>query len=47
MKDYIESTQHLAEQLAGLRLRDRWGDWTRGEFNGASEKHISVYERGG
>lgn len=35
----------LMAQLAGLRLRHRWGAWTRAEFNAASEKHISVYER--
>lgn len=35
----------LMAQLAGLRLRHRWRDWTRGEFNAASEKHVSVYER--
>jgi len=35
----------LMAQLAGLRLRHRWGSWTRGEFSGGSPKHISVYER--
>ena len=35
----------LMAQLAGMRLGHRWGGWTRGEFNSASEKHISVYER--
>jgi len=34
----------LMAQLAGLRLRHRWGGWTRGDFNAASQKHISVYE---
>lgn len=34
----------LMAQLAGLRLRHRWGSWARGEFNAASEKHISIYE---
>jgi SAM-dependent methyltransferase len=37
----------LMAQLAGLRLRHRWGSWNRGEFTSASEKHISVYERQG
>lgn len=37
----------LMAQLAGLRLRHRWSNWTRGEFNATSEKHISVYERAG
>ncbi len=35
----------LMAQLAGLRLRRRWADWRRGEFNAKSEKHVSVYER--
>ena len=35
----------LMAQLAGLRLRHRWGDWRRGEFGAKSEKHVSVYER--
>ena len=37
----------LMAQLAGLRLRHRWSNWSRGEFNATSEKHISVYERAG
>ena len=35
----------LMARLAGLRLRARWGDWRRGEFDARSEKHVSVYER--
>ncbi len=35
----------LMAQLAGLRLRERWGDWRRGRFDAKSEKHVSVYER--
>jgi len=34
----------LMAQLAGLRLRERWGDWSREPFTGEG-KHISVYER--
>jgi SAM-dependent methyltransferase len=30
---------------AGLRLRERHGDWDRQPFNAASAKHISVYRR--
>ena len=37
----------LMARLAGLRLRHRWGNWNRGEFNSRSEKHVSVYERAG
>jgi SAM-dependent methyltransferase len=35
----------LMARLAGLRLRERWGDWRRGRFDAKSEKHVSVYER--
>ena len=34
----------LMAQLAGLRLRERWGDWRRGPYTG-SGAHISIYER--
>jgi SAM-dependent methyltransferase len=33
----------LMAQLAGLRLRERWGDWRRGPYTG-SGGHISIYE---
>jgi SAM-dependent methyltransferase len=35
----------LMAQLAGMRLRARWGDWTREPFTSESGKHISVWER--
>jgi hypothetical protein len=35
----------LMAELAGLRLRDRYGDWDRRPFGSESDKHISVYER--
>ena len=35
----------LMAQLAGLRLRERWGDWRREPLTADSAKHISVYER--
>jgi SAM-dependent methyltransferase len=35
----------LMARIAGLRLRDRWGDWNRKPFNSISERHVSVYER--
>lgn len=35
----------LMAELAGLRLRHRWSDWTGAAFTSASTKHISVYER--
>ena len=37
----------LMAQLAGLRLRDRWGGWQREPFTEGSRKHISVYEPAG
>jgi SAM-dependent methyltransferase len=35
----------LMAQLAGLRLRDRWGGWRREPFTGQSRQHVSVWER--
>lgn len=35
----------LMARLAGLRLRDRWSDWSRSPFTSASRNHVSVYER--
>jgi SAM-dependent methyltransferase len=35
----------LMAQLAGLRLRHRWGGWQREPFTAASVTHVSVYER--
>lgn len=35
----------LMAQLAGLRLRDRWQDWTRTPFTGESAGHISIWEK--
>jgi SAM-dependent methyltransferase len=34
----------LMARLAGMRLRYRWGDWSRTPFTAASANHISVYE---
>jgi SAM-dependent methyltransferase len=36
----------LMAQLAGLRLRERWGGWEREPFTAASARHVSVYARG-
>ena len=33
----------LMAQLAGLRLRERWGNWQREPFSSESKKHISVF----
>jgi SAM-dependent methyltransferase len=35
----------LMAELAGLKLKWRWGGWQRESFTARSEKHISVYER--
>jgi hypothetical protein len=34
-------------RLAGLRLRERWGGWSREAFGASSGAHVSVYERAG
>lgn len=34
----------LMAQLAGMRLRARWGGWNREPFTAASQTHVSVYE---
>lgn len=33
----------LMAQLAGLRLRERWGGWEREPFTAASKRQVSVY----
>jgi SAM-dependent methyltransferase len=35
----------LMAEAAGLRLRERYGDWDRRPFDSLSAKHISVYQR--
>ena len=35
----------LMAELAGLRLRDRWEDWTRRPFTSESRAHVSVWEK--
>jgi SAM-dependent methyltransferase len=34
----------LMARLAGMRLRERWGDWDRSPLQAASQKHVSVWE---
>ena len=36
----------LMAQLAGLRLRERWGGWKGERFTATSGIHVSIYERG-
>lgn len=35
----------LMAQLAGMRLRERWGSWKREPFMSDSRKHVSVWEK--
>lgn len=35
----------LMAELAGLRLRDRFGGWAREPFTADSERHVSVWEK--
>ena len=35
----------LMAQLAGMSLRERWGDWNREPFTSESRKHVSVWEK--
>jgi hypothetical protein len=35
----------LMAELAGMRLQDRWADWDRSAFTGASRKHVSVWRK--
>jgi len=37
----------LMAQMAGMRLRERWSDWTREPFTAASTSHVSVWEKPG
>ena len=39
------SELNLMAQLAGLRLRERWGSWNREPFTSDSGKHISIYHK--
>jgi len=35
----------LMARIAGMSLRERWGDWTREPFTRFSTKHVSVWEQ--
>lgn len=35
----------LMARFAGLRLRDRWGDWSGAPFTAQSRSHVSVWEK--
>ena len=38
------SEMDLMARLAGLRLRERWADWSRSPFTSQSRSHVSIYE---
>jgi hypothetical protein len=40
------SEMDLMARLAGLRLKDRWEDWSKTPFTPSSQSHVSVYSRG-
>lgn len=35
----------LMARIAGLRLKERWGGWSRQPFRSTSRRHVSVYGR--
>lgn len=35
----------LMAKVAGMRLRERWSDWTRSPFTADSRNHVSVWEK--
>jgi len=35
----------LMARLAGMTLRERWGDWQRAPFTGESRSHVSVWQK--
>jgi len=35
----------LMAQIAGLRLRERWDNWTRERFTSESRRHVSIWEK--
>ncbi len=35
----------LMARIAGMRLRERWSDWTRSPFKADSRQHVSVWEK--
>jgi hypothetical protein len=37
----------LMAEMARMRLRDRYADWTRAPFTSDSGKHVSVWEKQG
>jgi SAM-dependent methyltransferase len=44
-RDVWPSELDLMAQLAGMRLRERWGGWKEEPFTGESRKHVSIWEK--
>jgi SAM-dependent methyltransferase len=45
---YVWSAElDLMAELAGMRLRERWGGWGREPFTSESSSHVSVWEKPG
>jgi hypothetical protein len=44
-RDAWPSELDLMAQLAGMRLRDRWGGWKKEPFTAESSDHVSVWEK--
>lgn len=44
-RDAWPSELDLMAQLAGMRLRDRWGGWKKEAFTAESSDHVSVWEK--
>ncbi len=43
---YVWSSElDLMGQLAGMRLRKRWGGWRQEPFTSESRQHVSVWEK--
>ena len=44
MRYAYPSEMDLMARVAGMRLRERWGNWKREPFTSESGRHISIYE---
>ena len=43
---YVRAAElDLMAELAGLKLRDRWGGWQREPFTSESDQHVSIWEK--
>jgi SAM-dependent methyltransferase len=44
-RDVWPAELDLMAQLAGMRLRERWGGWKREPFTGESRQHVSIWDK--